>query len=232
MFKLTYIEKVNKVNNAFAEFGIYCHKILEMYYNGEVDFFELSQIYEDGYNNSVTLSFPPNKYVDLADTYYDQGKDYFNKFEGIRPASNVIGVEEKVRYQIGGYDFMGYIDLILEFDGKISVIDHKSKKNFKSEEEKEKYLRQLYLYGGYIKEKYGVYPKYLIFNMFRAQDTIVEIFDTKKLEEANEWFISTIKKIYKDKKFKVNKSQFFCDYICSVRESCYVSKSYCKKGAG
>lgn len=230
MFKLTYIDKKKREDNSFAEFGTFCHELLERYYNGELEFYELSQKYEDEYGLSVTSDFPPNNYVDLSESYYNQGKAYFDNFEGCNAETEVLGVEQKIDYKIGEHRLVGYIDLVLKQNNKMIIVDHKSKKSF-TKSEKEKYLRQLYLYSGYIKEEYGEFPEMLAFNMFRSQDVVLEKFDEAKYHAARQWFCDTIDRIYQDTKYKVQKSQFFCDYICSVRKSCYVSRAH-KKGDG
>lgn len=56
-FKLSYIDKKEKVNNAFAEFGSFVHSLLEKYFKGEIEFFELSQMYESEYDSNVTHEF-------------------------------------------------------------------------------------------------------------------------------------------------------------------------------
>ena len=58
VFKLLYIDKKPQINNAFAEFGRFVHSLLELYFKGKVEFFELSQIYEDEYNLNVLHEFP------------------------------------------------------------------------------------------------------------------------------------------------------------------------------
>ena len=75
---------------------------------------ETLALYEADYENTVTLKFPPNKWVDLASSYYDDGANFFRSFTGLSPKYRVLGVEKEVRLNIGGYDTIGYIDLILE----------------------------------------------------------------------------------------------------------------------
>lgn len=212
MFQLSYLKKVEKESNAFSEYGSFCHSLLERYYNGELEFFELSDAYEDEYDRNVVTPFPPCQYADLAITYYEQGLAYFDHFEGNTSNVQIIAVEEKACYTIGGYDFIGYIDLLIEKDGEYIIVDHKSKKSFKSKQEKENYLRQLYLYAGYVFEKYGKYPSKLMFNMFRVRGKETENFDPNKLHQAQIWFIRTIERIYQDTeyrmKFYVNDLEF------------------------
>lgn len=202
MFLLSYLEKHVKESNAFSEYGSFCHSLLERYYNGNVEFFELSEIYEDEFYQNVVTPFPPSQYADMLELYYNQGLEYFNNFEGNTGHTKIIAVEEKAEYTIGNYKFIGFIDLVLENKGELILVDHKSKKSFKTQQEKEKYLRQLYLYAGYVFKKYGKYPSKLIFNMFRTRSREVELFCLEKLYQAENWFIQTIEKIYCDTEFR------------------------------
>lgn len=221
-FKLSYIDKKPKLNNAFSEFGGFVHSLLELYFKGEAEFFELSQMYESKYELNVLHKFPSFKFCDLAEKYYQDGINYFNTFEGLDDNLQVIGVEQKVNLTINGRPFVGYIDLILQdkMDGKYIIVDHKSKSKFKCKKEKEHYLLQLYLYSVYIKDTYGEYPKDLRFNMFRAGTIEIEQFDIKKLKKALNWFDFMIDLIYSDTEFTKIKDAFFCDYLCSVRDTC------------
>jgi hypothetical protein len=221
-FKLSYIDKKPKKNNAFAEFGSFVHSLLERYFKGEVEFFELSQMYEDEYNLNVIHNFPDFKFCNLEEKYYENGLDYLNSFEGIDDNLQIIGVEQKVELNLKGRPFIGYIDLILKdkTDDKYIIVDHKSKSKFKNKKEKEHYLLQLYLYSVYIKETFGEYPKELRFNMFRIGEIETEQFDVKKLEKALNWFDFTIDLIHSDTEFVKIKDEFYCENLCGVREAC------------
>lgn len=220
-FKLSYIDKLPKINNAFAEFGGFVHSLLERFFRGEVEFFELSQLYQDEYNINVLHNFPDVTFCDLSEKYYQSGLEYFNSFEGIDDY-DVICVEQKINLTIRNKPFVGYIDLILrdKKDGQYVVVDHKSKNKFKNKKEKEHYLLQLYLYSLYVKEQYGEYPKVLKFNMFRAKEWVTEDFTQEKLENAINWFDITTDLIYSDTTFPKNKDDFFCKNLCGVREHC------------
>lgn len=221
-FKLSYIEKKSKVDNAFAEFGGFVHSLLEKYFKGEVEFFELATLYEEEYNINVLHSFPEFKFCDLADKYYQSGLEYFKSFEGLSDRYEILGVEQKINLTIKNKPFVGYIDLILKDknDGQYVIVDHKSKSKFKNKKEKEHYLLQLYLYSLYIKEQYGTYPKSLKFNMFRAKDWVSEDFEESRLEDAINWFDITTDLIYSDTTFPKNKDDFFCKNLCGVRKHC------------
>lgn len=226
-FYLQYIKCVDTENGFFGEWGSFGHLVLEKYFNKELEFFDLSKEYEKEYYNNVKHKAPPNAFVDLNQKYYNAGKEYFDNFWNPFEYCKILGVEQEIHIKIGKYNFVGYIDLILEDNnGNIIIVDHKSKKMFTTKKEKQEYLRQLYLYSIYIYEKYNRHPSKLIFNMFRENEIIEEIFDIKAFEEAKKWALDTIQNIYDDVEFKVNKKEFFCNYICSVNSQCPCSSRY------
>jgi hypothetical protein len=223
---MTYIQCLDKTANAFAEWGSFGHSLFERYFKGELEFFELSNEYAEKYDANVRTKFPPNTYVNLNQKYYDVGKEYFDNFEGLFDDCERLGVEQEIHINIGGYRFVGFIDLILRDKNGILIIDHKSKSKFKTKKEKDEYLTQLYLYSIYIYEKYGDYPYCLMFNMFRANEMVEEKFDIKKYEAAKKWVVDTISEIYKDECFDPKQEPFFCNYICSCSAYCKCSDKY------
>lgn len=237
MFKLTYIDRKDKLPNSFADYGTFLHELLESYYLGETDLWDLLPRYKNEFANSVTSEFPPNKYVNLQQSYFDAGLKYLESFEDPWNDCEVLGVEQQVLTEVGGYKFVGYIDLVLrDPQGRIIIVDHKSRAKFKNAQERREYLHQLYLYSIHIKETYGEYPYKLVFNVFRFGVLDETLFDEKELEVTKEWFVSEIQKIYNDNNFKdaialrykaqgkklkeFKKDDFFCNHICSVRRSC------------
>lgn len=221
-FKLCYVDNAKKQSNAFAEFGSFCHSLLERYFKGKTEFFELLQMYQDEYFLNVVTPYP-KFYTNLGEKYYQDGVKYFSQFEGISSNEEVVGVEEEVRTEIKGKKFLGFIDLILrdKMDGQYIVVDHKSKSGFKSKAEKEHYLLQLYLYSLYINEKFGTYPKELRFNMFRKNEIVTERFNEEKLLKAINWFDFTTDLISTDNSFSKKENDFYCNNLCSVRDVCH-----------
>ena len=246
---LSYLQdpSLEKDDNAFAQWGKLGHSLFERYVDGEIELYEMGEIYEKEYDEAVTLRFPPNKYVDLGESYHDKGKEYFENWEGFPDNWELIESEREIHLDIEGNTFIGFIDLIVrdKNTGRYIVVDHKSKSKFKDEKEKEEYARQLYLYALYIKDEYGEFPSHLIFNMFRANDVVTIEFDEKNLEKAVEWFRDTIKKIKNDNKFEdkiaieykkkgkslkqYKKDSFFCNFLCGTRRYCLRSRDY-KRG--
>ena len=245
-FYLSYLQdpSLEKDQNAFAQWGTLGHSLFERYVDGEIELYELGKVYEEEYDKAVTLKFPPNKYVDLNESYHDKGKEYFENWEGFPNNWELIESEREIHLDIEGNTFIGFIDLIVrdKNTGRYIVVDHKSKSKFKNEQEKEEYARQLYLYALYIKKKYGEFPSHLIFNMFRADDVVTIEFDEQALERAVDWFKNTIEKIKKDDKFDdkivisrrkkglpmkgFKKDDFFCNFLCGTRRFCLRSKDY------
>lgn len=203
-FRLGYLDALPRVDNAFSDWGTFMHSLMERYFKGELEFFELSQAYLDGYDEAVKCEFPPNKFCDLSQRYYAAGKEYLDSFDGTAfEDCEVVGVEQRVRLTIGGRPFIGVIDLILKHGDDFIIVDHKSKSAFKSKREQAEYARQLYLYALYIHEKYEKWPVKLVFHMVRNHGELVEIpFCLADCEAAQKWFIDTIDKIYADATFE------------------------------
>ena len=215
----SYILKERGLGNSFANYGTMVHEIFEKYAKGQLEIFELSDEFEKQFESNV-WDFPPNRYVDLCESYKNQGIDYFNNFDGFDDYK-ILGVEKEINFEIDGYKFIGYIDSLLENkEGNLIIQDFKSKASFKSKAEKKEYARQLYLYSIPIIEEYNKYPTKLIFNMFRKQNIVEIPFDIKALEEAKEWALNTIKLISKEEKFEANINEFFCNQLCNHREIC------------
>ena len=203
-FRLGYMDALPRVGNAFSDWGTFMHSLMEQYFRGKLEFFELSQAYVDGYKSAVQSKFPPNKFCDLGQRYYAAGKEYLDSFDGAAfDGCEVVGVEQKVRLTVKGRPFIGFIDLVLKKGDDYIIVDHKSKSAFKTKREQAEYARQLYLYAIYVHETYGRWPIKLIFHMVRNHGELVEIpFKEEDCEAAQQWFAETIDRIYADTVFE------------------------------
>ena len=220
-FKLSYIDRKPQEQNAFSEWGTFCHSILERYFKGEIELFDLVDTYKNEYGKNVKHDFPPNKFVNLSESYYKAGLNYFSNFDGVEDGMEVVGVEQKIRTKIKNYSFVGVIDLILRnTSGNLIIQDHKSKKAFKNKSDTLRFLRQPYLYSLWIKEHFYSHPEELRFNMIRGNEVLKFPFDEELSKQAEDWFVNTIDKIYEDTTFQMNYDQFFCHNLCSVRNHC------------
>lgn len=220
-FKLQYIDRVSQIENSFAQYGSFCHSLLEGYAKNKIPDFALAEEYEKNYDTNVTTPWPPFP-KGMAQKYYDQGLKYFESFQGFGEEYEVLSVEEKFQLDIGGYPFVGLADLVLrdKTTGDITVIDHKSKSSSTMAKDLPTYRRQLYIYAAYVKEKFGVYPKYLKFNLFRENDWVTEEFDLQQFEDTMKWVVETIEAILFETDWKVSSSSYFCRFVCGVFCEC------------
>lgn len=215
----SYILKERGEGNSFAEYGLLVHAIFEAYAKGDLEVYELVNEFEKQYDSKV-WDFPPNKYVDLSESYKNQGIEYFTNFDGFDDYK-IIGIEKKIEFKIDDYKFIGYVDSLLEDKNNNLIIqDYKSKAKFKSKKEKKEYARQLYIYAIPIIDEYKKYPSKLIFNMFRKNEIVEIPFNKKDLEEARKWVLDTIEMISKEKKFEAKVDSFMCSQLCNHRFQC------------
>lgn len=221
MFKMEYLDKLPQDENAFGEYGTFCHSLLEQWAKGELPAFLLADAYEEGYDRAVTHSWPPFP-KGMPEKYYLQGLNYFENFEGFGDQYEVLSVEEKFELDIGGYRFVGIADLVLrdKDTGDITVVDHKSKSGSTMKKDLPTFRKQLYVYAAYVKERFGVYPRYLKFNLFRENDWVTEEFDQAMFDETMQWVVDTIEEILFETEWKVSTSSYFCRFVCGVFNDC------------
>ena len=241
-WKLRYIDCNKSENGFFGEYGSLIHKILEKYEKGELSLFELNDYYEEHFSENVPHDAPPNKYVDIKQSYYEKGLDYFNNIDLDLDKYEVLGVEKEVRFQIAGKDFVGYIDLLLKEKetGKIIILDHKSAsikilKNGKvsksDQEHVREFIRQLCLYSIPIIEEYGHVDE-LWWNLFKDKNWLKMPFNKEDYDEAIQWAEDTLKLIETEKEWLPNNSSsYYCNYLCGQRNNAceYKIKLYSNK---
>ena len=226
-WKLRYIDCNKSENGFFGEYGSLIHKILEKYEKGELSLFELNDYYEEHFSESVPHDAPPNKYVDIKQSYYEKGIDYFNNIDLDLDKYEVLGVEKEVRFQIAGKDFVGYIDLLLKEKetGKIIILDHKSAsikilKNGKvsksDQEHVREFIRQLCLYAIPIIEEYGHVDE-LWWNLFKDKNWLKMPFNKGDYDEAIKWAEDTLTLIENEKNWFPNPDSYYCNFLCGQR---------------
>ena len=215
--------------NYYAEVGSYVHSILEKIFKGELSVDDAAQYFVDNYENNVFYSVKQSimdKTFDMcADYFADLSLEWLNDFD-------IVGVEKEIETYIGEYKFTGFIDLLIrdKKTGDFIIIDHKSakypfsKKTQKllkaSENSFESYKKQMYLYSHAIKEMYGVYPKWIIWNHFKDHEVVRIPFNEKDYANSIDWFIETIREIKMDESYPENQEYFYCHNLCDFRHSC------------
>lgn len=237
-WKMQYLDKAPQLDSGFSDWGSLCHSIFEDYAKGNLAEYELLDAYSLRYPLYMKGTFPPCRGKSMEDRYCERGEELFASFTGFPPEWEILKVEQQLKVTIYGKEFIGYLDLLVrdKTDGKLILVDHKSKAEFKDEEEQKHYAIQLYLYCIWVYEEYKEYPKELIFNMFRVGKEVRIPFDYNDFQDAQLWVKQTIEQIYSDDQFKdrieieyeengkslteYKNNDFFCKYLCGSREYC------------
>ncbi len=134
------------VEYKYMNFGSACHEVLELYYSGKIT------------DVNSTMN-------DVWSKYKLEGRMDFNKFKlcvlnGIQQKLDPTHTELCIRLKIGGYDFIGYLDVV-DTNKKI-VIDYKT--GAYSKDKENKYKEQLLCYS------------YLYFRQFGEMTTSLSLF--------------------------------------------------------
>ena len=90
MWYLSYMlnDKEREENGIFQEdkffslYGTFAHHIFEKYNKGELELWELYDYCNDNYELEIPVDAPPNKYVDIYNSYKDKLLSYFKKYNG------------------------------------------------------------------------------------------------------------------------------------------------------
>lgn len=221
-FRLQYLDCFPQEDNAYAEYGTFCHELLEAWAKGRLLSFELAQAFEDGFDHAILHDFPPYP-QGLGQRYYDAGIKYFTDFDGFGSQQRIIAAEERFDIEIGGNPFTGIVDLILEDrdTGVLTLIDHKSKSTATMKKQIKTYEKQLDIYALATKHLMGRYPDTLCFNLFRDGYMMVQPFSLARLQQTEAWICQTIEAIKATTDWThLEKPTYFCHIICSVAREC------------
>lgn len=224
-FKLSYIDNVDDVGNAYSDFGLYVHEILEKWALGELMDFELSDYYEDNYDQAMRHPYPPFPKT-VAENAYKAGKEYFENFTGFGEDLEVVSAEEKFVTTMGNRRVRGIADIVLRNKSNNSyvVIDYKTKSAASMKKSFDLFKKQLYIYAKYVYDKFGEWPSLMMFNMIKDNGSMwVVEFNMKEYAEVVEWIEATVTDILAATEWPPGGSSFFCQYICSYRDECEFS---------
>lgn len=211
-----YIEGNRGEGNVFAEFGSLVHNMIEDIYDGKLMIWDVMDYYVEEFNK-ISFDFPRLGKADLKEIYFNQGYAYFEDFK-FNDNWEIVKVELAINTTVDDYKFIGFVDMLIrdKTDGKLIILDHKSKAKFEKGELKE-YARQLYLYAKGVYEIYGEYPKMLMFNRFRKKEYSPVMFKMSEYEEAQRWLVSTIEDIKMWREFPVTEDDFYLNNLCNHR---------------
>lgn len=213
-----------------SDFGNYVHMILEKYAKGELAEYELYQYYVDNYGKYVRSSFvtqiTDDFSKDLWYVYYEGGKKYFAEFTGFGDLEILESEYEFYEEIENSFILHGKVDLICrDKEGKLVIIDHKSKSRFKNKAEKKEYSKQLYLYSHAVHSKYKEFPSTIGFNMFRTNQSIKFKFDYQEYNQTMDWLVRSVNEIENCVEFPAYPGTFYCNNFCTFRAICDVKNN-------
>lgn len=215
--------------NYWADVGSFMHEILEKVFKGELKMIDASGYFIDHFDENVTYDAPPaiknNTYNACLEYLVNEDLNWMNQYE-------ILGVELEVHFELEGYQFKGFIDLLMRDrqTGKIVALDHKSAayplssktgKVLKAHEKSfSSYKKQMYLYSYAVKQLYGEFPEWIIWNHFKAGRLLRIQFDENEYREAINWFVDTIQAVENEGDFTETIDYFYCTNLCDFRNSC------------
>lgn len=225
-WKLTYIDQEECEGNCFSEFGTAVHKTLERLEKGEIDVLNVVDAYTEEFDNTVEHSFPSES---MRDDYFEKGLNFFSSLTDEFDNIKILGVEEKISFEIAGKPFVGFIDLrYQDKDGNMVLLDWKSSgmklkkdgKPTKAYADKMKhYEYQIYLYSIPFIEK-GIKIDKLRWNFCKEGITYEIPWTEEGYKEAVEWAEDTLSRIETETEFETKPEYFFCNWICDQRKNC------------
>ena len=236
MFYRSYILHEPRQENAFNQYGSFCHSIYERFFKGDLFSFECGSVFRREWALYVTEDFPVFSKKDMESSWFEAAENAFDSIEDLPDYFRVAGVEMpvSVNLTLGSrtLPFRGVVDLLLldTRNGSYHIVDHKSHSRFRSAREKNEYARQLYLYAYALRENGTIPPgvlRSLSFNLFRAGCVETFAASEEKEMEAISWAFDVYDRAMSDVSFsqctvlgKMTALPLFCREICSFRSSC------------
>lgn len=221
---LKYIRHYKEPPGFYSSYGSFMHKLIELYYRGELSKEEMSTRFLLGFQTEVEGERPQ---ASTVEKYIRCGLEYLNSFKPF--PYNMIDVEKKVKFEIDGIPFVGIIDYLGEKYGELYIVDNKSRdlkpRSHRAvptakDKELDSMLKQLYIYSEAVKYEFGAYPKALCFNCFKSGAFIEEPFDPEAHKQALEWAVKNIEDIKKTELFYPRVDYFSCTNLCGLRDEC------------
>ncbi len=217
-------------DNFYSSFGSLMHKVLEMWYKGELGNDQADLI---GTYVKLFPKYMDNHYIpkDMKAKYFLTGMNYFKGNDVFAPPpASIVGVEKRLNFNLDEYKFVGVIDLVFRNpDGTLSIMDHKShnlrpRSNrvspTKYDEDLDEYLKQLFLYAYAVENETGERVSRLMFNCFKNRLIIDEPCDAEGQKQAIEWATTTIHHIENCLEFEATPDFFYCKNLCDSRIDC------------
>lgn len=213
----------------FTDYGVLVHELIADCLKGKYKKEDMPALYAERFDSEIKSPAPSQN---IYDKYREDGARYFDRFDF--PYEDILAVEKKVKFEVGRYKFTGVIDCLASDDGRLVLVDHKSRtlqpksgKNppLKRDAEVDEYFRQLYLYCKPVFETYGRFPDRLELNCFRNGNLISEPFDHDKYDDTLRFFSKTIDEIVARSDWPPSVDAFACKNLCEMSGEC----EYCEE---
>ena len=221
---MKYIRREPEPPNFYSSFGSLAHEIFAEYYSGQLPKDKMLSEFLLRYPVRVQGERPQAKTVD---SYIESAVKHFGNY---KPLDLVpIAVEKRVNFEISGRKFIGFIDLVGEQDGKLILVDHKSKnlqvpkrktENSVKKAEIDEVLKQLYLYAEAIRQETGKNPDSLWINCYRNGTVIETPYSEAEKQAAMKWARQEIDYIESAEDFSARPDWFYCANLCGYRGQC------------
>lgn len=232
-FKLGYLDRVSRENNAFSDFGIAVHKVLEAFFSGYVEQRDLANHFLVTFDRIVVNEFPPSGDFDMKQYYRNAGFDFFSRFEFDKERYKVMRAEGALFWQEGNLKLNARPDLLLEdkVTGEIVLLDYKTAKLKTLPHEKEKQMEelghQMRLYCRGLEKKMGIkVDKAHVW--FVRKNKMVEVSNSKEeVDNTLRWLNGVHSEMLNEVEWTPNNTEeqaFYCNYICGVRNHCEYKK--------
>ena len=227
-----YLKKIDgtEINegNFYSDAGGYMHEVLEIIFSGKLPVDDAIPYYIENYSNSVVYETKQS----TMEKKYNQAVDFLAAFDMTQLDNyEILGVEKEVHFELDGYKFIGFIDLLLrnKQTEKIIIVDHKSSDHFLKKDGSplknqqanfEAYSKQMYLYSKAVFDEYGEYPDRIVWNHFFDQQVTNIPFKYEDYCATQQWALNIIRRIYTDENFDAVQNYMMCKVLCGYRNSC------------
>ena len=215
----------------FSQYGLVIHELLESYWNYDLDLWDLPLAFEEKYSKQVTAR-PPKMLIryNTMQKYYEKALEFFTDLDWSRSEWEVLGNEYTVDCEYEGVQLTIRPDLIIKNkeSGLVYLVDYKSTSPFTKKlgkPQKKKmlgYWRQLSLYAYFTEKEMGIkIDKLRLYFPRVGLDKTQEVDYTEAMaKETLDWWLDLVNQAKDEEAFPPKVQSFFCENICSVRNSC------------
>ena len=247
-WKLSYLDKNKRYGNYFSDFGLLLHKAFELFWEGELDIFDLPSYYEDSYHLFVTHPPPPFlAQYGIEKKNFDNGMQFLLDLDWDRESYEILGNEMTIDCSYKDVALTVRPDLVLreKTSGKVILADYKTSTPFKKtksddgsdifgepiQEKIDPYIKQMSLYAFFFERDTGIHvdTMRIYFPKLSLAKTINIEYNNRVGQDAVDWWYETVQKAKAEESFPASINDFFCGNLCGVRASCEPYNNYVKE---